>query len=168
MIDHWLPIKSWSLLALLISQNGPTLIAITTTLLVVALVYQTNKNEKRKLLNLTAYDKLASEQEKLILQAADKTATEDAKPTGNAIARTYQKITGKTIDTTLLVADISKADEAGFIKANLANQDDEPILIWENQIPFRPSKLQNIFEKFPRLSPRKTLDNEPSSTHSEE
>jgi exosortase len=158
MVDHWLPIKSWSLLALLISQNGLTLIAITTTLLALTLVYQANKNQKKRILNLKAYDKLTSEQEKLILQAVNQATSEETSPTGNTIAQTYQKLTGKTIDTQLLIEGISRADEAGFIKDDLANQDDEPILTWKTQIPYKPSKFQNLIDRFSRLSSKKPVN----------
>jgi exosortase len=158
MVEHWLPIKSWSLLTLLMSQNGLTLMAITTALLALTLAYQTNKSQKRNILNLKAYDKLTSEQEKLILQAVDKTAAEDTKPTGHAIAQTYQKLAGKSIDIETLRDDISRANEAGFLRRDLANQDDEPILIWRTQTPFKPSRLQNLIRRISNLSYKKPAD----------
>ena len=152
MVDHWLPIKSWSLVALLISQNATILIAIITTLLAITLAYQTAKNQKRKNLNLKAYNKLVSQEEKLILQAASEAARK-SKPTGNAIAQAYQKLAEKPATPSLLFQKLNRAEEAGFVKREIANQEDEPILIWKTQTPFpKPSKLQNLIRKISRLS----------------
>jgi len=152
MVDHWLPIKSWSLVALLISQNGMVLIAITMTVLALALTYQTIKNQKQKNLNLKAYNKLVSEQEKLILQAVHK-AAEESKSTGNAIAKVYQKLTGKNIETKLLLEELGRAEEAGFMKRDIGSQDDEPVLVWKTQIPFfKPSELPNLLGRLSHIS----------------
>ena len=144
MADHWLPIKTWSLATLLISQNGLTLIAITMTLMALVLAYHRAQNQKQRDLNFKAYNRLVAKREKLILDAVDKTAAEQS-PTAEAIARVYEELAGSPIDTGLLLEELSRADEGGFIRKDLTNQDDEPILTWRTWTPLSPpSKLETL------------------------
>jgi len=132
--SYWQPIKTWSQIALLIAQNGNTLITITTIALLGIVGIQVIKNQKEKKSNLKVYNKLGSE-ERLILQAVHQ-ATQKAKPTGNTIASSYQKLAKKTIQLSLLIEKLSAAEEASLIKREITSQDDEPVLIWKNQVPF--------------------------------
>ena len=133
--NYWQPIKTWSQIALLISQNGITLIAITIALLATILSYQLAKNQGEKKSNLKLYNKLAPQEEKLILKAAHE-ASKKEKPTANVIASHYQKLTGKTIDLELLIAKLNEAEKVGLIKRDITSQEDEPILTWKSQISF--------------------------------
>ena len=133
--NYWQPIKTWSQIALLISQNGINLIAITIALLAIILSYQIIKNRGEKKSNLKLYNKLAPQEEKLILKAAHE-ASKKEKPTANVIASHYQKLTGKTIDLELLIAKLNEAEKVGLIKRDITSQEDEPILIWKSQISF--------------------------------
>jgi len=133
--NYWQPIKTWSQIALLISQNGITLIGITIALLAAILSYQLVKNRGEKKSNLKLYNKLAQQEEKLILKAAHE-ASKKEKPTANTIASHYQKLTGKTIDLELLITKLNQAEKAGLIKRDITSQEDEPILTWKSQISF--------------------------------
>ena len=133
--NYWQPIKTWSQIALLISQNGITFIAITVALLATILSYQVIKNRGEKKSNLQVYNKLALKEEKLILQAAHE-ASKKEKPTANVIASHYQKLTGKTIDLELLLEKLNEAEKVGLIKRDITSQEDEPILTWKSQISF--------------------------------
>jgi len=152
MVEYWLPIKSWSLVALLISQNGILLLAITIAALTPILAIQTIKKQKQTELNQKAYSNLVSNQEKLILQSIDN-APKNSQLTGNTVAELYKKSAGKNIDTTLLLEELNRAQQAGFIKGELANQEDAPILTWKTRTPLlKPSKLQNLINKLARFS----------------
>lgn len=131
--NYWQPIKTWSQITLLISQNGINLIAITIALLATILSYQAIKNRGEKKSDLKLYNKLALQEEKLILQAAHG-ASKKEKPTANVIASHYQKLTGKTIDLELLIAKLNEAEKVGLIKRDITSQEDEPILTWKSQI----------------------------------
>ena len=133
--NYWQPIKTWSQIALLISQNGIILITITIVLLATILSYQAIKNQGEKKSNLRFYNKLALHEEKLILQAAHE-ASKKEKPTANAIASHYQKLTGKPIELKLLLEKLNQAEKAGLIKRDITSQEDEPILTWKSQISF--------------------------------
>jgi len=91
------------------------------------------RNQKEKKSNLKAYNKLAS-RERLILQAAHQAAKEE-KPTINAIASAYKKLAKEPIQPSLLLEKLSEAEEAGLVKREIINQNDEPVLIWKNQVP---------------------------------
>jgi len=132
--NHWQPIKTWSQIALLISQNGINLITIIIALLATVLSYQVIKNLGKKKSKLNLYNKLALQEERLILKAAYQAAKAD-KPTGNAIASHYQKLAGKTIEINRLLQKLNQAEETGLIKRDITSREDEPTLIWKSQIP---------------------------------
>ncbi|MCP8320430.1 MAG: hypothetical protein H3Z52_05770 [archaeon] len=100
--NHWQTIKTWSQITLTIAKYGTSLITITTALLAITLAFQAIKKRKRRKSNLEVYNKLASKEEKLILQAAHQ-ATKENKPTSNVIASHYQRLTGKPIESSLLL-----------------------------------------------------------------
>jgi len=134
--NYWQPIKTWSKITLIISQNGATLITITITLLTIALVFQSMKNRKEKKSNLQVYKKLALKEERLILQATHAANRED-KSTGIAIASHYQKLARKPIALNVLIQKLDEAYKAGLVKREIANREDEPILVWKPRISFK-------------------------------
>jgi exosortase len=134
IVNYWQPIKTWSQIALLISQNGTSLIAITAVLLATLLSYQVIKDREERKSNLKLYDKLALQEEKLILQAIHQ-ASQKEKPTANTIASHYEKLTGKTIELESLIEKLNEAEKAGLIKRDITSQRDEPILTWKSQVP---------------------------------
>jgi len=153
--NYWQPIKTWSQIALLISQNGIILIAVTVSLLATILSHRVIKNREEKRSNLKLYDKFALKEEKLILQAVHQAAKKD-KPTGIAVASSYRKLAGKPIDLHVLLEKLDEAHQAGLIKREIAKREDEPILVWETQISFPKSF---IIRKIVSLMLRKPLGN---------
>ena len=129
--NYWQPIKTWTQIALTISQNGPALIAITTTLLTVLLTLHTIRNHQERKSNLKAYQKLADKKEKQILKAVHQT-----KPsTTQNIAKAYQKLTGEPIQIEALHEKLEQAEKAGLVKKEISNLEDQPVLTWKTQIP---------------------------------
>ncbi len=131
--NYWKPLKTWSLIALEIARNGRSFISATVVLLGVIKGFQIMKNRKEKRSNITAYNKLA-QGERLILQAAHQARIED-KPTINAIASAYKKLTQKPIEPSLLLEKLRKAEEVGLVKREILSHNDEPKLVWKNQVP---------------------------------
>jgi exosortase len=130
--NHWQPIKTWSQIALTISQNGPALIAITTTLLLIPLTSQAVENWRTKNSNQKAYHKL-NPHDQQILKATHHTH----KPaTTQNIATTYQTLTDQTIPLKSLHQKLEQAQQLGLIKKEISNQEDQPIQTWKTQIPF--------------------------------
>ncbi|MHA1711246.1 MAG: exosortase/archaeosortase family protein [Candidatus Freyarchaeota archaeon] len=132
--NYWQPIKTWSQIALIISQNGILLMMVTTITLATILTYQFVRNQMEKKSNLKAYNNLALEEEKLILQAAHQ-ATKQDKPTVSTIASYYQKIAGKPIELNLLLEKLNQAEEAGLVKKDIVSREGEPTLVWKSRIP---------------------------------
>jgi exosortase len=63
---YWQPIKAWSHIALLLSQNGDKLLAITSTLLVAVVALAFIDRRKTRKLNYQAYQKLSAPNKQLI------------------------------------------------------------------------------------------------------
>lgn len=140
--NYWQPIKTWSQIALTIAQNGTTLIAMAISLLTITLALEAIRNQKEKKSNLKAYKKLAPE-EKLILQAVHQAAKE-GKTTGNEIALRYQRLTGKAIESSLLLQKLNEAEEASLVKKEIISREDEPTLAWKSQTPLKMTSLTPV------------------------
>jgi len=134
IVSHWQPIKTWSQMALLISQNGDKLIIATMTLLSgVLIVYSLEKRRERKQ-NTIAYQKF-SKANKQTIDAVHQTE-KTIMPTLNNISKTYDKVTGKTVGKEKLMQKLTEAEKIGIIKKDIANRRDEPVQIWRTECSF--------------------------------
>jgi exosortase len=138
--NHWQPIKTWTQIALSISQNGPALTTATATILTAIVTFQIFENHKNKKATLKLYKKLASKEDKLIIKAASQ-ASKRGKPTIEAIASQYHKLAEKTIKTEKLIEKLSQAEKAWLVKKEITNQEDRPILTWKIQTPSKRTFL---------------------------
>ena len=132
IVEHWQPIKTWTQTALLLSQNGAYLIAITTLLLAFLIVFYVFETRKQRKANTKAYQKL-SEPNRQIIDIIRETQKITA-PTLRAILATYKNKTGKTIEKEELYHRISEAKKTGIIKSYIANNQDEPMQAWKVQM----------------------------------
>ncbi|UCE28990.1 MAG: hypothetical protein JSV85_06960, partial [Candidatus Bathyarchaeota archaeon] len=135
VVNYWRPLESWQEIALTLSHNGISLMAITTALLMATLALAFLKRREQENSNLNSYQKLASKQERSILQAAHQ-ASRDAKPTTSEIAGIYQKITGSPIETHHLLEKLEEAEKTGLVEKDIGGPEDEPILTWKSRIRF--------------------------------
>jgi len=135
IVKHWQPIKTWTQIALLMSQNGAYLATITTTLLVAVIVLYTLEKRKQRKANAKAYQKLSKPNKQIIdiVLETQKTTT----PTLSAIATTYKNRTGETIEEEKLLHKISEAEKTGIIKSDIASKQDEPTQIWKTQMALK-------------------------------
>lgn len=133
--SHWQPIKAWPSMLIFIASQGNVFMPLIITLLAIILTIQILLKQKQKESNLQAYNKLRLKDEKLILLAVHQAAQKD-KPVGNAIASAYHKLAGKTIKMDLLHSELEEAEEASFVKKDVVNQEDEPIIVWKSLISF--------------------------------
>lgn len=134
-VNNWQPIKQWSQFALLVSQNGNTLLAVTAFVLAAVVSYGFMKERERKKSNLRVYNRLASEEERLILQAVHR-ARKD-RPTASTIAAHYQKLSGKPIELEAVVEKLEEIQAAGLVTTDIDVTEDEPRLVWKSQIALR-------------------------------
>jgi len=130
--QHWQPIKTWTQIALLLSQNGAYLAASTSTLLAAIIVLYSFETTKRRKANAKAYQKLSKPNRQIIdmVLETEKTAT----PTLGAIAATYKDRTGEPIEEEKLLQKLTEAEKTGIIKSAIASIQDEPTRIWKTQI----------------------------------
>jgi len=130
IVQYWQPLKTWSQIAILLSQNGSTLAALTSlSLAPLILIYAIGKRKQIKE-NTNAYRKL-SEENRSIIDAVHKTKK---KPTAKNIAATYEKLRNKPVETEELLEKLRQAEETGLIKKHIINIYDEPFLGWKTQL----------------------------------
>lgn len=136
--NYWEPVKTWTQIALAISQNGPVLAMATTTLLAITVAYQLFIDTQEKKSNLRLYHKLPTQQIQLI-QAVKLASKETTKPT--SIAAHLQELTGENVDTTTLTKKLLDAEKAHLVERKIGNRNDEPTIQWKSRIALSKVKL---------------------------
>jgi exosortase len=129
--SYWEPIKTWSQIALLLSQQGAYLAPTTSTLLIPLAVLYTFRKRKQIKANTIAYQKL-SDPNKLIIDIISETE-KTTTSTLNAIATTYKNKTSEPLEEQKLLQKLSETEKTGIIKSNIANIHDEPTQVWKTQ-----------------------------------
>jgi exosortase len=132
---HWQPIKTWTQISMLLSQNGAYLAAITTALLVPVTVLYTLEKRKARKANAKAYKKLAKPNRQIIDAIAE--TEKNTPPTLDAIATTHKNRTGETIEEKKLLHKLRELEKTEIIKDDVANIRDEPTMIWKTQMAMR-------------------------------
>ena len=130
--NYWQPIKTWSQIALLLSQNGDKLVTATTMLLAAALILHAFEKRRERNTNTKVYNKL-SEANKQIIDAVHQTE-KNALPTLEHIAQTYQTITFKNIENNKLLEELAKAEKTGLVSSRIADKQDEPMQTWKSNL----------------------------------
>jgi exosortase len=133
--DYWQPIKTWTTIALTISQNGLALSAITTALLMALIIYRLILAQQEKASLLTLYNKLSTKNQ--LLTEAVQNAKKQKNPTILGIADELNKLTNAPTDIEQLQADLQDAEKVGLIDRALVNREDKPAYAWRNLIPER-------------------------------
>ena len=130
---YWQPIRTWSIVSLVISQNGLVLSNVAAAFLVLLILYTlyADKNQKRSL--ILSYKKLPEENQRLV-KAMDN-INDKRNITTQAIIIEFQRISPTPVSETFILDKIVQAENVGLIKKVLINKDDKPALIWKNQLP---------------------------------
>jgi len=131
--NYWQPIKTWSQLAMLISQNGATLALASTALIIAVAIFYFFEIKTQKKANAIAYQKLSKINQQIIdiVRETEKTTM----PTLNAIAKTYLKVTNKEIKIENLAEKLAEIEKTYIIKSSIENREDEPIQTWKTNLP---------------------------------
>jgi len=132
--QYWQPIKIWMPVAILISENGDKLTAITTVLLImVTALYAFERRKKRKT-NTNIYRKLSRPVKQIVdvVHETEKTSI----TTLNNIAIAYQNLIGRCVDKEKLLHELSEIEKTEIIKRVITNRNDEPTLVWNTQLAF--------------------------------
>lgn len=131
IINYWEPIKTWSPIALLISQNGDKLIIATLAFLGgIFVFYSFEKREERKRNNIV-YQKLSKNYKQMI--GAVHETEKNMLSTLDNISKTYENIAGKTVKKEKLLRELSEVEKIGIIKREMANRLDEPVQVWRTK-----------------------------------
>jgi len=131
--NHWQPIKTWTTIALAISQNGISLAAAITVIFAVLIMYSLYLNRAEKLSLLTLYKKLPTQEQQLINAVTNIQKIQIA--TTKNITTEFQKLTQITITETQIAQKLDDAENMGLITKALKNQNDQPAYTWKTQIP---------------------------------
>jgi exosortase len=133
--SYWQPIKTWTQVAIVISQNGLILAAVIVVALAAVVAYQKLQDLEYEKATLRLYNKL-SEEKKLIIRAVD-LASKGNGGTLNEIASYFRGITGKDIENEQLLKRIREAEKAELIRGEITNHGDEPKFTYRTNLPKR-------------------------------
>jgi exosortase/archaeosortase family protein len=133
--DSWQPIKTWTTIALTISQNGLALSATTTALLMALIIYRLILNQQEKASLLTLYNKLPIKKQQLI--KAVQNAKKHAAPTIDIIANELTKQSDLQTNPKQLKQDLEEAEKIGILKKIVVNHEDKPSFAWISLLPER-------------------------------
>lgn len=131
----WEPIKIWSQIALILSQQSLYIAAITSTLLTVITFLCAIERRKQRRTNAKAYQKLSKPNKQIIDITIETGKT--TKPTLHAIAFTYKNRIGEPIEEEKLLQRLSEVEKTGIIKSEIASIQDEPTQIWKTQMAMK-------------------------------
>lgn len=132
IVNYWQPIKTWSQISMIISQNGAALTTASTITLIAVIIFYILQVKRQKWANRNGYQKLSKENQQII--DAVKEANKKRTPILAGITKIYKKIANKQISDDELLEKLNKLEETGIIKRAIANRNDEPIYIWTAQI----------------------------------
>jgi len=128
---YWQPIKTWSQITMLISQNGPNLATATGTMVIATTILYYFQTKRRKKANTTAYEKLSKPNQEIV-DTIHKTEKR-TQPTLNNIKTTYEETTKQPIDPEQLQQKLLELEKTSIIESSIANKQDEPIQTWKTQ-----------------------------------
>jgi len=147
IVSYWQPIKTWTQITMFISKNGNRLATIPIATLISVLIFSAEKKRKEKKGNTNSYQKL-SKQDKQIIEAVYETQKKTPRNLSN-IATTYTKIAQRSFTTEELFERLNQATQAGLIKKEIINLNDEPVLAWKSQVQLsRPTVMKNFYRRF--------------------
>jgi len=130
--SYWQPIKTWSQITMLISENGINLATISSALLVAIIIIYVLETKKYVKANGNAYAKL-SRSNKQIIDIVQETEKQTI-PTLENIATKYEKTTGNPIKKEQLLKKLNEIENTGIITSSIANKQDEPVHAWKTQM----------------------------------
>jgi len=133
--SYWQPIKTWSQVTLIISQNGANLATLTGIAVAAIIIFYILNAKRQKSTNANAYQKLSKPNKEVVDAVAE--TKKSTLPTLGNIATTYEKTTQKPIKKEELLQKIRSLENMGLIKSEIASRQDEPIQIWKTWITLK-------------------------------
>jgi exosortase/archaeosortase family protein len=129
--QYWEPLKTWTQIALLLSQYG-LMFAIATgmTLAVIVVIFLIKKRQE-KIANTHVYQKLSSSAREVIDVVAE--IEKETIPTLDAIITKYRRKIGNS-ETGEMLSRLSELMKTGIVKKEIANVQDEPVCVWKTKM----------------------------------
>jgi exosortase len=145
--DYWQPIKTWTTVALTISQNGLALSTATTALLIALIVYRLILIQQEKASLLTLFRKLPTRKQQLV------NSVKSASKVGNSTIEGIAAQFVSPVDIQKLKVELEEAQNLGLIQQMLVNKEDKPAYVWKSLLPKRNilgplSFISGFFKKF--------------------
>lgn len=135
---YWQPIKTWSQIDLFLSNNSTRLVLLPITMLIALMVFQALEDRRRKLQNLTTYQKL-SQSDKQLLEAFRQ--TEPTASTTQNITAVYRRIGNNNTSGEETYERILRLEESKVINRQIISRQDDPTLIWKTNFR-KPGKAK--------------------------
>jgi hypothetical protein len=129
IVNYWQPIKTWSQISLIISQNGDKLVIVASAASVLSLIYPFILARREKRRNTINYQKLSKENQQTIQSVYD--AQKTSIPTLSNIVSKYANITGKPTTEAKMLEKLSQFEKIGLMRREVGNRDDEPTQTWK-------------------------------------
>ena len=133
--DYWQPIKTWSQVTMIISQNGLSAVAITSSIIIAIIAMYALESRRLRIANAKTYQKLSKPNRQII--DAVKALPKNKTSTLNNIATQYKALTRRAIDQNQLLQKLQNLEKTGILESEITNQRDEPIQTWKAQIKLR-------------------------------
>jgi len=130
---HWEPIKMQSLLSLGVTAQQ-ALLALSMVLIVATKVTQSTREWRKKMNNLKVFNNFASPADKLVLQTITELSKAKGTVTTAEIGSAIKDKTGKTMGLERLVERLNRLQEYGFIKMDIAINNNSPMLVWKSLV----------------------------------
>jgi len=125
---YWQPLKTWTAVSLMISQNGWELALATTVLLAGTIGFGAVNKFRDCKAKGRIYQKL-SEEDRLIIDSVRK-ATENSKATLGNVTAIYRETASRELDDESLRQKLIQAEKAGIVSKKVTSQSDEPFQTW--------------------------------------
>jgi exosortase len=125
---YWQPLKTWTAVSLMISQNGWELALATTLLLTGTIAFGAVDKFRDCKAKGRIYQKL-SEEDRLIINSVRK-ATENSEATLGNVAAIYRETANRELDDEALRQRLIQAEKAGLVNKKIISQSDEPFQTW--------------------------------------
>jgi hypothetical protein len=132
IVNYWQPMKTWSLMALILSQYGDKLTIIASSLLAIPIIFIVYEKRKEGNKNFLFYQKLSLVDRQIIdtIQLTEKTNT----PTLGNIYLNYKKIINNNIEKKEMLNTLIEAEKTGLVSDQIINCQDEPMQVWKVNI----------------------------------
>lgn len=130
--NYWQPIKIWTQVALIFSQNGMILAAATVTLLACTTLFYTSEKTGDRKAKTNTYNKFP-EEDKQIIDAVSQPKKTSLSTLQN-IALAYQNTTHTQIEQQALLEKLIQAEETSIVTRQVISQQDEPVQVWKAHV----------------------------------